>query len=117
MTFALERDSTLASGLAGLGFTSDFLFVTGAFAFDTGVATLDKGFALGVATAAVLLLAATLPAVFSTFSPGDASVVLPAVLTAFFSTGFVVFAAALLALVAGSVLDDFAGFFIAFAMG
>ncbi|HEX2603641.1 MAG TPA: hypothetical protein VHL60_03135 [Oxalicibacterium sp.] len=78
---------------------------------------MDKGFALGVATAAVLLLAATLPAVFSTLSLGDASFVLLTVLTAFFSTGFVDFAAALLALVAGSVLDDFAGFFIAFAMG
>jgi hypothetical protein len=63
-------------------------------------------------------LAATLPGVFSTLSLGDASFVLLTVLTAFFSTGFVDFAAALLAtLVAGSVLDDFAGFFIAFAMG
>jgi hypothetical protein len=93
------------------------LFVTGAFDFDTGVATLDKGLALGVATAAVVLLAATLPDVFSTFSFGDASLGLLTVLTAFFSTGFVDFTAALLALVAGSALDDFAGFFIAFAIG
>jgi hypothetical protein len=99
-----------------LDFTSDFLIVTGAFDLDTGVATLDKTFAFGVAATAVLLVA-TLPDVFSAFTFGAASVPLLAVLTAFFSTGFVVFAAALLALVAGSVLDDFAGFFIAFAIG
>ena len=116
MTLTPGRDSTLASGFADLDFNSDFFVVTGAFdCTDTGFA-LDKAFAFGVAATAAPL-AATLAVDCSTLPFGDATFVFASGFTTFFSTVFTVFAAAVLAFVAASVGDDFAGFFIAFAIG
>ncbi|WP_230089446.1 MULTISPECIES: hypothetical protein [Oxalobacteraceae] len=109
MTLTPGRDSTFGSTFADLlaDFTSDFLFVTGAFdCTDTGfAATLDETLAAGVFAAALVLAATALawPADFAA--------------TTFFSTVLLVFtAAADLALLAVSVWV-FAGFFIAFAIG
>jgi hypothetical protein len=115
--------STLAAVFAGLlaDFDSVFLFVTGAFGFSGAgfAAARDEGFAFdGVAFAAVF------GAAFATACAGDLFDVfaLPTGLAAagFFTAGFAIdllwagLVAADFAFFA--VRDDFAGFFIAFAM-
>ena len=115
MTLTPGRDSTFGSILADLltDFTSDFLFVTGAFdCTDTGfAATLDEG----LATADFATTVADFVGGFAAFTLVGAA--LPTgLLATFFATGWVDFATANLALLAATV-GLFAGFFIAFAIG
>ncbi|WP_233588410.1 hypothetical protein [Herminiimonas sp. KBW02] len=112
MTLTPGRDSTFGSTFADLlaDFTSDFLFVTGAFdCTDTGFAAT---LAAGVFAAALLGELATLVLAATAFAwPADLTA------TTFFSTVLLDFTvAADLALLAVSVWV-FAGFFIAFAIG
>jgi hypothetical protein len=88
MSFTPGRDSTFGSILADLlvDFTSDFLFVTGAFdCTDTGVTFFDAGFAF-VFAAEAAFLAIVVDGLF-TFA-GASLLAAGALAATFFATGF-----------------------------
>lgn len=102
MTLTPGRDSTFGSILADLlaDFTSDFLFVTGAFdCTDTGfAATWDEG----LATVDFATTVADFIGNFAAFT-FDGAALPTGSLATFFATGLVDFATAVLALLAASV--------------